>query len=127
MYALWVRARSAERAGVDRLAKEKIALAPNNPSAWNYLRGVLDYTKTPLVELAPFVRMYTIPGPAAPPETMDLDNPAPTEGAQLPAVDALEFLADIYEQQGGEQVPKAVEVRCWPSVSELEERFTCAQ
>ena len=41
---------------------------------------------------------------------MDLDNPAPTEGAQLPSVNALEFLADIYEDEGGDKILKAVEV-----------------
>ena len=105
----------------DRFAKEKIALAPNNSSAWNYLRGVLEQTKTPLSELTAFVRLYTISGASPPPEVMDLDNPAPTEGAQLPAVNALEFLADIYEEEGGDKIPKAVEVR---PLSQMERR-TC--
>ena len=56
------------------------------------------------------MRLYTVPSAADPAEVMDLDNPAPTEGAQLPAVNALEFLADTYEEQGGEQLSKAVEV-----------------
>ena len=42
--------------------KEKIALAPNNSSAWNYLRGALEHTGTPFATLAPFVEPYTTRG-----------------------------------------------------------------
>jgi len=40
---------------------------------------------------------------------VDLDNPPPSQGAQLPAVPAVEFLADIRESQG--RIPEATEVR----------------
>ena len=110
MYALWACARSAEHAGVDRLAKEKIALAPNNLSAWNYLRGALEHTNTPFVTVVAFVEPYTASEPPAA-DVVDLDNPLPSAGAQLPCVPALEFLADGYEKEGGEKTTKAVEVR----------------
>jgi len=95
------------------LAKEKIALAPNNSSAWNYLRGVLEHTKTPLSSLTAFVEPYTIASPATAlrgDAVLDLENPLPSEGAELPAACALELLADIHEQVGGEAIPKAVEI-----------------
>ncbi|GBE88708.1 protein prenylyltransferase [Sparassis latifolia] len=94
-------------------AKEKIALAPNNLSAWNYFRGVLEHTHTPFALLTAFVEPYTA---AEPPTTtkeqsvLDLENPLPSEGADLPSVCALEFLADIHEQAGGDQTAKAVEI-----------------
>lgn len=92
-------------------AKEKIALAPNNESAWNYLRGVLNYTKTPYSSLRQFVEPYTVAHPAEPnTNVIDLDNPRPAPGADLPCRMAVEFLADIYEQEGGDDVPKAIEV-----------------
>ena len=50
---------------------------------------------------------------------VDLDNPKPGPGAQLPCVAALEFLADIHEKAGGEQTKKAVEVcNCTRATSE---------
>ncbi|KAI0763476.1 protein prenylyltransferase [Trametes elegans] len=92
-------------------AKEKIALAPNNPSAWNYLRGVLEFTKTPFGALKSFVEPYTADKPPSRgEEVVDLDNPLPTPDAELPCVAALEFLADIYEKQGGDAIEKAVEI-----------------
>ena len=92
--------------------KEKIALAPNNPSAWNYLRGALEHTNTPFASLAPFVEPYTTTQPptGADGDVVDLDNPPPSAGAQLPAVAALEFMADIYEKEEGDATAKAVEV-----------------
>ncbi|KAJ8473646.1 hypothetical protein ONZ51_g7733 [Trametes cubensis] len=90
---------------------EKIALAPNNPSAWNYLRGVLEFTKTPFETLTSFVLPYTASKPPAPEdEVVDLDNPLPSQDAELPCVAALEFLADVYEKRGGDDTAKAVEV-----------------
>ena len=91
-------------------AKEKIALAPNNLSAWNYLRGALEHTSTPFATVATFVEPYTASEPPAA-DVVDLDNPLPSAGAQLPCVPALEFLADVYEKEGGEKTAKAVEVR----------------
>ncbi|KAJ3506381.1 hypothetical protein NMY22_g17270 [Coprinellus aureogranulatus] len=39
--------------------KQSIALAPNNASAWNYLRGVLDRFSVPYASLKGFVEPYT--------------------------------------------------------------------
>ncbi|KAI0631274.1 protein prenylyltransferase [Trametes polyzona] len=91
--------------------KEKIALAPNNPSAWNYLRGVLEFTNTPFEELVAFVEPYAVSEqPASGEDIVDLDNPLPSAEAELPCVAALEFLADAYEKRGGESIAKAVEI-----------------
>lgn len=92
--------------------KHAIATAPNNASAWNYLRGVLDHTHTPYSTLQLFVQPYTVP--QLPGETtddvVDLENPLPSKGAQLPCTAAIEFLADIYEAEGGDSLMKATEV-----------------
>jgi len=82
-------------------AKEKIALAPNNASVWNYLRGVLDLSKTPFSTLTSFVLPYTRPHghEANEEQIIDLDSPLPSSSADLPAPPALEFLADIYERE----------------------------
>ncbi|OSD05218.1 protein prenylyltransferase [Trametes coccinea BRFM310] len=91
--------------------KEKISLAPNNASAWNYLRGVLEFTNTPFETLASWVLPYTASQPPAPGEdVVDLDNPLPSDNAELPCVAALEFMADVYEKQGGDATAKAVEL-----------------
>lgn len=79
--------------------KGKISLAPNNLSPWNYLRGILDRTKTPSESIEEFVFPYTKSEESLEP-VVDLDNPPPSEGAKLPAVPAVEFLADIRESQG---------------------------
>lgn len=119
VWASGVRRGDEDREAVCRrelaFAKEKIALAPNNASAWNYLRGVLEHTKTPLCGLASFVQLYTVPSASPASDVLDLDNPAPTEGAELPCVNALEFLADIYEEDGGQRVSQAVEI--WKSLA----------
>jgi len=99
-------------------SKEKISLAPNNLSAWNYLRGVLDHAKMPYSTLTDFVLPYTV---AQPPEqegtddVRDLDNPLPSRGAELPCAAAIEFLADVYEAAGGDEVQKAVPL--WKSLA----------
>jgi len=80
-------------------AKGKISLAPNNLSPWNYVRGVLDRTKTPYESMEEFVVPYT-KSEGGSDSVVDLDNPPPSKGAQLPAVPAVEFLADIRESQG---------------------------
>jgi len=98
----------------NRFVKERLALAPNNASAWNYLRGLLDRNDIPYSRLRDFVRPYSassLGGPAV--DVVDLDNPIPSQGVQLPCPGAIEFLADIYEQEGGDSTFKATEV---PSV-----------
>ena len=58
-----------------------------------------------------FVEPYTVPASTSTEEAVvDLDNPKPGPGAQLPCVAAMEFLADIYEKAGGDQTGKAIEV-----------------
>jgi protein farnesyltransferase/geranylgeranyltransferase type-1 subunit alpha len=98
-----------------RFAKNKLSLAPNNPSAWNYLRGVLDHTNTPYAEMATFIKPYAErrePGPVGTTdeEDIDLDNPLPSELAELPAPAAIEFLAEILERGNENERRKAVEV-----------------
>jgi len=100
--------------------KQKISLAPNNPSAWNYLRGVLHVIGTPLFSLLEFVEPYTRPQPPKDIETdviVDLDNPLPNESAQLPCVEALEFLADVHEAQT-EEVGVEAAVSIWKSLAD---------
>jgi protein farnesyltransferase/geranylgeranyltransferase type-1 subunit alpha len=93
-------------------AKEKIALAPNNASAWNYLRGVLNHARLPYSTQAAFAKQYSVDAFEAEAEdVLDLDNPPPSKGAELPCVAAIEFMADVHEANGKEGVSKAVEVR----------------
>lgn len=42
---------------------------------------------------------------------LDLENPPPTEGAQLPCPAAIEFMADVHEARGKEGIDEAVKVR----------------
>lgn len=42
---------------------------------------------------------------------LDLENPPPSEGAQLPCPAAIEFMADIHEARGKEGITEAVTVR----------------
>ena len=95
--------------------KEKIALAPNNASAWNYLRGVLEHSGTPFASLKDFALPYTLP--AQPPldsgkddSVVDLENPRPSSGADLPCPAAIEFLADIHEAAGDDRIQDAIKV-----------------
>lgn len=79
--------------------KQNISLAPNNLSAWNYLRGIMEHTKTPFASVKAFVRPYTLPIDPTSVDIVDLENPPPTKGANLPCPSAIEFLADVYEQE----------------------------
>lgn len=91
-----------------------VSLAPNNASSWNYLRGMLDHTKIPYPTFKAFVELYTVDRYDGSDDVLDLDNPGPERGCHLPAVPAVEFLADIYEAEGGESLTKAVEVCSHP-------------
>jgi protein farnesyltransferase/geranylgeranyltransferase type-1 subunit alpha len=42
---------------------------------------------------------------------LDLENPPPSEGAQLPCPAAIEFMADVNEARGKEGISEAVKVR----------------
>jgi protein farnesyltransferase/geranylgeranyltransferase type-1 subunit alpha len=105
--------------------KQKIALAPNNASAWNYLRGILDHSNLPYSSQASFVQLYAVPhqsdtGTGGDENVVDLANPPPSEGAKLPSPMAIEFLADSYEKGGGDGIFKAIEVRfLFPSKDSL--------
>ncbi|KAJ7640833.1 hypothetical protein DFH06DRAFT_623398 [Mycena polygramma] len=97
--------------------KQNISLAPNNASAWNYLRGVLEINKLPLSTVATFVRPYTVPLPAGATDLVDVENPPPGRGAELPCAAAVEFLADVDEEEAtSESIEKAVEL--WKSLAE---------
>ena len=89
--------------------KQNISLAPNNLSAWNYLRGIMEHTKTPFFTVKTFVRPYTLPIDPTSVDIVDLENPPPTKGANLPCPAAIEFLADVYEQE--KNTLEAIEVR----------------
>jgi len=97
-----------------RFVKEKISLAPNNASAWDYLRGVCEKSKTAMGELKEFVEPYTVPhqkeGGLDGEDYVDLENPKPSKGTRLPCALAVEFLADIYV--AGREKAQAVEVSC---------------
>ena len=76
-------------------------MAPNNASAWNYLRGVLELSKTPFSSLTSFVLPYTRSRGQESDEgqIIDSDNPLPSSSSDLPAPAALEFIADVYERE----------------------------
>ncbi|KAH8108791.1 farnesyltransferase [Phellopilus nigrolimitatus] len=122
VFASGVRKGDEDREEVARrelaFTKEKIALAPNNASAWNYLRGVLEHSETPFASLTEFVLPFT----ASPPSTssedsvIDLENPKPSAGADLPCPAAIEFLADVNEAAGGDDIAKAVAL--WKSLAD---------
>lgn len=115
--------------------KQSISVAPNNPSAWNYLRGILEHNALPFATVRFFVLPYnavalsmnddTIHGPTQPvppsvPHTVgdivDLENPLPSETAELPVPAAIEFMADIWEKDGTtEALDKAIEL--WTSLA----------
>ncbi|KAH8829382.1 hypothetical protein DL96DRAFT_1668849 [Flagelloscypha sp. PMI_526] len=91
--------------------KEMISVAPNNASSWNYLRGVLDRTGTPYHSVKEFVELYTVNRyEGSDDDVLDVSNPGPQRGSHLPAIPAVEFLADILEQEGGANIPKAIEI-----------------
>jgi len=71
------------------------------------MRGILDRTKTPYESIEEFVVPCT-ESEEGHESVVDLDNPPPSKGAQLPAVPAVEFLADIRESQG--KIPEATRV-----------------
>jgi len=108
-------AMSVSPTGVIRLSfsKEKITVAPNNPSAWTYLRGILDYVRMPFSTQAAFTeRLYVVD--AVEESTDDdvlqvaLGNLPPSGGAELPCVAAIEFVADIHKARGKDSGAKTV-------------------
>ena len=85
-------------------------MAPNNPSAWNYLRGILEYSKTPFSTLQLFAEPYTHKYVQTDDDVVDLDNPKPSSDATLPCVAALDFLAEAHVRAGGDGVGQAVDL-----------------
>jgi len=65
-------------------AEEALIIAPQNPSPWNYLRGVMNKSKLHLSVLEKLCTHYA-----------PLDNPS-----KIASSHALEFLADIHEEKG---------------------------
>ncbi|KAJ3773518.1 hypothetical protein FB446DRAFT_732465 [Lentinula raphanica] len=94
--------------------KQSISLVPNNASAWNYLRGVLEQNSIPFSKMITFVQPYTLPMEEQTTDLVDLDNPPPSKTAHLPCALAIEFLADVYEAEGGDSMLKATEL--WKSL-----------
>lgn len=95
-----------------RYAKHSISLAANNASAWNYLRGIFDTNHLPYSRVEDFVKLYASAGSEdSSKDLVDLENPPPAKGAELPCPAAIELLADIHEKAGGkDQILQATEV-----------------
>lgn len=92
--------------------KQSISFAPNNASAWNYLRGILEHNARPFSSVKDFVEPYTMPLPSPNRDIVDFENPPPAEEAELPVPAAIEFMADIWEKEGTKEgLDKAFEVR----------------
>ncbi|KAG6864696.1 hypothetical protein C0991_007800 [Blastosporella zonata] len=96
----WFIGSCADERGMNRFVKQNISFAANNPSAWNYLRGILDINQIPYSRVEDFVRLYTKPSIDVTCDIVDLENPPPPRGADLPCPAAIEFLADIDEKEG---------------------------
>ena len=64
------------------------------------MRGVLNCTKTPYSTLREFVIPYTTRGSIGTfaKSTLNLEDPPPSQGSDLPCPAALEFLAEIHEE-----------------------------
>ena len=61
---------------------------------------------------AAFVELYVVESVDADADrVLDLENPPPSQGAQLPCPAAIEFMADIHEARGKEGISEAVKVR----------------
>ncbi|GAA5971708.1 hypothetical protein JCM3765_007623 [Sporobolomyces pararoseus] len=85
-------------------AKTQLAISPNNPSAWNYLRGVLTRLSIPLSNVLPFV----LPLALNTPDSMPPNEPPVSSSAQLPAWLAIEFLADAKSQEAEKEKKKEI-------------------
>ncbi|KAG5642273.1 hypothetical protein DXG03_003322 [Asterophora parasitica] len=97
--------------------KQNISLVANNPSAWNYLRGILDTNKLPYSRVEDFVKPYAASTHSNVTDLVDLENPPPSRTAQLPCPAAIEFLADIHEKEGGKDaILQATEL--WRSLAD---------
>ena len=78
---------------------------------------MLDHTHKPYSTQIAFVEPFTVPkGELRGIDVVDLENPPPSEGVDLPCAAAIDFLADIYEAMGKRGLDKAVEVRITSSL-----------
>jgi hypothetical protein len=79
-------------------------------------------------KLSDFVKPYTVAASNYPnADLVDLENPPPPRGASLPCPAALEFLADIYEKEGGEdQILQATEVGFLCMLTDLTVDLLCS-
>ncbi|KAB2568807.1 Protein farnesyltransferase/geranylgeranyltransferase type-1 subunit alpha [Lasiodiplodia theobromae] len=76
-------------------AKAAVELAPQNPSPWNYLRGIVRYAKLPLSTLKDFAEQYA-----------SIEKPDEVSSSH-----ALDLLADIYsEESSKENAAKALDL-----------------
>jgi len=65
---------------------------------------------------AAFVGLYVVDGVDEDVDSvLDLENPPPCEGAQLPCTAAIEFMADVHEARGKEGITEAVKL--WRSLA----------
>jgi protein farnesyltransferase/geranylgeranyltransferase type-1 subunit alpha len=73
---------------------------------------MLDHTKMPYATVLYFAKLYAVPFDPSRTDLVDLENPPPSQDAQLPCAHAVEFLADIHERGGVYQdIGRAIEVR----------------
>ncbi|KAF9028033.1 protein prenylyltransferase [Hymenopellis radicata] len=75
--------------------KHQISLAPNNASAWNYLRGVLKHEEQPLSSVREFVELYAQERDAE--KDIALADICEAEGGQERAKELWRLLADKYD------------------------------
>jgi hypothetical protein len=66
----------------------------------------------PFSTQADFVELYVVDAveEGTDDDVLDLENPPPSKGAELPCVAAIEVVADIHEARGKDGVPEAVKV-----------------
>lgn len=82
-------------------SKDKILLAPQNQSPWNYLRGLYAKSRRDFVDLREFAEQFTTASGDSQPGEEDYE-----EG--VTSSHALDLLADIYAQQGENEKAKRV-------------------
>lgn len=74
-----------------------IYIAPQNPSSWNYLRGIFSKTGTPLSTLLSFC--LTFAPIVKPLTTIDPESPTSAAIEEITSSHALDLLAEIYAEK----------------------------
>jgi len=74
-----------------------IYIAPQNPSPWNYLRGVFSRTGTPLSSLIPFCLTFAPIAPLPGSDAVPVEAESSVEN--ITSSHALDLLADIYANE----------------------------